>query len=98
MKSSGILFIWANGQSGEASIEAKLDRFLASKAWSELYKEVEVQHLLCYDLDHMPIILATSKPRRRERKREQVIRFEQMWLREEACEEIVVQTWGCDIC
>ena len=32
VKSSGNPFTWANGQSGEASIEAKLDRFLASKA------------------------------------------------------------------
>ena len=53
--------------------------------------------MLRYNSDHMPIILATSKLRRRERKRERVIRFEQMWLKEEGCEEIVAQTWGCDI-
>lgn len=42
----GTQFTWVNGQVGEASIQAKLDRFVATQAWRELFNEAEAHHLL----------------------------------------------------
>ena len=55
---------------------------------------VEVNPLLQFYSDHMPIMLGFLKCCKKKRKRPKLTRFEKMWLREQRCKEIVENIWG----
>ena len=54
-------------------------------------------HLSCNSSDHVPILLSLSGLHPPTRKKN--FRFEQMWLSNSSCEEVVVSTWGsgCEV-
>lgn len=81
-------FTWCRGNSSASHIKERLDRFLATPAWFELYQSFEVRHLPMHKSDHSPILLEAAYTVREEDSTKP-FRFESLWLFDEGCKEIV---------
>lgn len=71
----------------------RLDRFLVSQSWFNLFPNAVVHHLLKYKSDHTPILVQTKKKVRRRRNRGKEFKFETAWLLDESCESIIKNAW-----
>lgn len=54
---TGYPFTWSNGREGEENIQERLDRFLATKNWKNLYPCVKITHEARMFSDHNPILV-----------------------------------------
>ena len=50
-------FTWSNHRYGEDFIRERLDRFLATEQWRNLYAQAKIMHLEEAGSDHSPILL-----------------------------------------
>ena len=89
-------YTWTNNQGGEKNIQERLDRCLANAQWKEHFRGSFVTHLEKRRSDHLPLLLCLrtrlETPQKKRKKR--LFRFEEMWLREESCEEIIREAWN----
>ena len=53
----GYRFTWRNGRYGATFVEERLDRFVATIEWRELFPKAIVHHLAMVYSDHDPILL-----------------------------------------
>ncbi|KAL2903988.1 hypothetical protein RDABS01_002698 [Bienertia sinuspersici] len=92
----GYEYTWSSGRSGTDNVQERLDRFLANKLWRGTFPSSLVNHLPKRKSDHLRIILNIRGPRNRvkEKKKVKLFRFEEMWLKELSCEDIVKQSWN----
>lgn len=88
---SGHPFTWERGRGTQAWKEIRLDRALVSNDWCTLFPLVKLYNLEGTPSDHSPIFL---EPKRMQstavRKR---FRFENAWLLEPLCSQIVKDRW-----
>ncbi|XP_019194790.1 PREDICTED: uncharacterized protein LOC109188615 [Ipomoea nil] len=88
----GHQFTWVKSRGTSRMMEEKLDRILASESWLDLFEGARAQSLPTLYSDHLPLVLTpVALPRVRKRAR---FCFDNMWLREEACREIVAHSWN----
>lgn len=73
------------------SINERLDRFLASKAWCNMFPSTRVTHAIATHSDHIPIILYESTEALRMKKK--LFRFEAMWMEAKDCESVITKSW-----
>lgn len=85
---SGALFTWSNHQS--PPIMSRLDRFLLSNEWMDLYPDVLQIALHKTASDHCPIMLNSDC----ERWGPAPFRFELMWLEEKNSSRSVLDWWN----
>ncbi|KAK6130022.1 hypothetical protein DH2020_036244 [Rehmannia glutinosa] len=92
----GYQFTWERGRDTENWVEKRLDRGLANHSWLANLPNDKVWNLESLMSDHSPIFLELGKQYRVKRVRK--FRFENVWLREKDCKEIVVNGWnkGCE--
>uniref|UniRef100_A0A803PKP8 Reverse transcriptase domain-containing protein n=1 Tax=Cannabis sativa TaxID=3483 RepID=A0A803PKP8_CANSA len=84
-------FTWEKGRSTPNWIEARLDRVLVSEEWLRIF---HFARLFNYDVspsDHTPLILDTNFRNRTQGNRR--FRFENWWLSDPGCEEVVRSCW-----
>ena len=74
-------------------VEEKLDCFLASIEWFVLFPDAEVLHLNENLSDHLPLLLKLKKAQVRRGKGSRRFMFENMWVQEESCGQVVKETW-----
>uniref|UniRef100_A0A803MKN4 CCHC-type domain-containing protein n=1 Tax=Chenopodium quinoa TaxID=63459 RepID=A0A803MKN4_CHEQI len=96
-------FTWSNNRGGEENIQERLDRFLANRAWRDFFQGSFVTHLSKRKSDHLPILLCIKEAtpsQKKKKKKKRLYRFEEMWLRDENCADIVSEAWdyGGDLC
>ena len=87
----GPKFTWARHFDNGNSIWERLDRGLATNDWFLKFPGTRVHHLRCDSSDHVPIHIMFSgldHPRRKK-----LFRFEEMWLSNLGCSEIVEAVW-----
>ena len=90
----GDKFTWHNRQDGESNIKARLDRMIATPAWSSFYLSASVVHLMRYASDHLPLWLWLAS--RKLKKKQYVFklqRFEECWLHDSGILEAVKGSW-----
>ena len=83
----GPKFTWARHFDNGNSIWERLDRGLTTNNWFLKFPGMRVHHLRCDSSDHVPIHIVFSgldPPRRKK-----LFRFEEMWLSNPGCSEIV---------
>ena len=84
---SGYQFTWERSRGSEDWVEERLNRALASNSWHHLFPKAKVSSLEASCSDHLPIFLdlnpVVNSPRIKK------FRFENTWLREADCIEIV---------
>ena len=91
----GYEFTWSNNRGGEANIQERLDRFLATEAWKTKFPGSYVVHLPKRKSDHVPILACVSGGRNRtgQSQKTRPFRFEALWLREKDSEKVVHDAW-----
>uniref|UniRef100_A0A803L0Q7 Zinc knuckle CX2CX4HX4C domain-containing protein n=1 Tax=Chenopodium quinoa TaxID=63459 RepID=A0A803L0Q7_CHEQI len=98
----GHAFTWTNNRGGDKNVQERLDRFLVNKEWRELFSGAFVTYLSKRKSDHVPILLCISEGvgKVKKKKFKKRFKFEEMWLREETCADIIENAWnrGGDIC
>ncbi|KAL0011121.1 hypothetical protein SO802_006229 [Lithocarpus litseifolius] len=86
----GEKFTWRGKRAGGMVLE-RLDRADATNGWFSRFPGFKVQHLHTQSSDHKAILIKlegiSPRPNR-------PFKFEQMWLKEGACSEIVIKAWG----
>ncbi|KAL2928556.1 hypothetical protein RDABS01_006569 [Bienertia sinuspersici] len=75
----GYEYTWSNGRSETDNIQEWLDRFLSNKLWRETFPVLNIRG---------------PRNRVKEKKKVKLFRFEEMWLKELTCEDIVKQSWN----
>ncbi|KAL6182497.1 hypothetical protein ACLB2K_043916 [Fragaria x ananassa] len=86
---TGPCFTWRGNRHG-AEVKERLDRFLGSSTWLQLFPTSKVTHLPPNESDHLPILIQIQRcGRRKKRKKRRKFRFEEFWLREKDVKEII---------
>ena len=84
----GGLFTWSNNRVNEAM--SRIDRFLYSDEWDDLFPSILQKRLPRILSDHFPIILECGDFSRSRRP----FRFENMWLKADGFKERVKEWWN----
>ncbi|GKV20463.1 hypothetical protein SLEP1_g30586 [Rubroshorea leprosula] len=71
----------------------KLDRGLASASWKGLFSRAKIQLLPPLSSDHNPLWLVLDGRKERMNSHRKRFRFEEMWLRDTGCYEVVRTGW-----
>lgn len=85
-------FTWERRVEGVALVEEKFDRALGCPRWCEIFPDARVENLAASGSDHSPILLKVIKMIYR--PVENRFRFENSWLRESDCKEVVESAWS----
>lgn len=90
----GYQFTWERGRGSKSWVEALLDKALVSSSWMDRFKEARLTNLEISTSDHNPLFLEPEV---------QVFshtnykfKFENFWLREPMCEQLVRNVWEGD--
>ncbi|PWA62917.1 hypothetical protein CTI12_AA360000 [Artemisia annua] len=89
---AGVKFIWDNRRQGEANILKRLDRFLASSCWMEMFPLHSARNLARVASDHGPIFMNLNINKSLDSTAKK-FKFEAMWLRDEGLINVVSQAW-----
>ncbi|XP_050211401.1 uncharacterized protein LOC126661591 [Mercurialis annua] len=76
----------------ERRVEERLDRFLCTKEWVNLFPNARVSNLELTSSDHLPVLLSLS--RREEGGSNRRFRFNNVWLSKKACQKVVSDCWN----
>lgn len=57
----GLPWTYDNKQYGRRNVKVRLDRAVSSTAWSALFLEARVEHLVSPCSDHCPLLISLSK-------------------------------------
>ena len=68
----------------------KTDRAVATTDWLDMFPTTKVVHLECGSSDHKPLIIQLKGIQLKQRR---PWRFEQMWLDDTRCNEVVELAW-----
>lgn len=86
----GYPFTWERGRGMGNRVEERLDRVLATGDWITYFSNTVVCNILTVASDHLALFLefVVNSLVRKHR-----FRFENLWLREEECREVVTKLW-----
>ncbi|XP_074369831.1 uncharacterized protein LOC141711338 [Apium graveolens] len=87
-------YTWERFRGSAKWVQERLDRGLANKSWNELFPVAEVKVLEISTSDHL--MLCISLNRQVYRPREQRFRFENVWIKDSECRNIVQECWNRD--
>ncbi|XP_074346853.1 uncharacterized protein LOC141685660 [Apium graveolens] len=87
----GYSFTWEKSKGTNSWVELRLDRALVNQQWLDIHKEATLSNMNVSTSDHTPIFLALNKCISNPKTRR--FRFENAWLREPMCKDIVLHCW-----
>ncbi|XP_074374335.1 uncharacterized protein LOC141714732 [Apium graveolens] len=88
---TGHQFTWEKGRNTSHWTEIRLDRVLANSQWLSLFALAKVYNLEGSPSDHSPLLLCPERHVRGNKKRS--FRFENVWLTESMCFQIIKDCW-----
>lgn len=91
---TGDKLTWEWSRGTDRWILELLDRGLANKEWRELFPSAEVRVHELSTSDHMPLCLQLNKQVYMPRGKR--FRFENMWIQEKKCRNIVQECWNSE--
>jgi hypothetical protein len=90
---TGVPWTFDNKQKGDRNVKVRLDRAVASPAWSLRFPEARVHHLVSSRSDHCPLMVSLVQEREMGRK-PAIRRYEIMWEREPSLAATVEEAWS----
>ncbi|GLT73742.1 hypothetical protein SLA2020_455790 [Shorea laevis] len=84
----GGLYTWRRG-----GLSEKLDRGLATLRWMSFFPQAQIHLLPPLSSDHTPLWITLDGRRDRRNRHKKRFRFEEMWLRDNGCQEVVQNSW-----
>ncbi|XP_075636858.1 uncharacterized protein LOC142609117 [Castanea sativa] len=91
----GPKFTWARRFENGRSIWERLDRGLANNEWFLKFPGAQVHHLQCNSSYHCPLLIVLAPLDIPQRKKP--FRFEEMWLSNPSCGEVVRTEWDSTV-
>ncbi|KAM6599952.1 hypothetical protein CsatA_019561 [Cannabis sativa] len=91
MELVGHQFTWEKSRGSDAWIESRLDRALVSKQWLVYFSSAQLLNLELSSSDHSPLLLNLVGQSYISRHKQ--FRFENFWLREPMCFQVVKDCW-----
>ncbi|XP_019150943.1 PREDICTED: uncharacterized protein LOC109147742 [Ipomoea nil] len=91
MPFDGVQFTWTRSRGLLNMVEEKLDRIFVTPTWQEMFDGATATSLVCPYSDHLPLLLTPVVAVQTTRRRRFL--FDNMWLREHRCREIVAKSW-----
>ena len=89
----GNKFTWYKNFSNGHTIWERLDRAVGTQSWLSLFPAIKVVTLECGTSNHKPIII---HPMGIPDRKNHPWHFEQVWLEDKGCHEIVHSAWRSD--
>ncbi|XP_074362452.1 uncharacterized protein LOC141702724 [Apium graveolens] len=86
----GHQYAWERGRNTDHWIEIRLDRVLANAQWLELFPTAKVYNLKRSPSDYSPLLLVPESQHKGVKNK---FHFENSWLLEPACFQIVKDCW-----
>uniref|UniRef100_A0A803PVR0 Reverse transcriptase domain-containing protein n=1 Tax=Cannabis sativa TaxID=3483 RepID=A0A803PVR0_CANSA len=87
----GYPYTWERGRGTSNWVEVRLDRALANQKWLEIFNSAKLINMEISSSDHCPILLIPYDQDVYLTKKR--FRFENAWLREPMCAQIVKDSW-----
>ncbi|XP_074327612.1 uncharacterized protein LOC141665526 [Apium graveolens] len=94
MELTGHRFTWERGRGKPEWTEVRLDRAMVTQDWMDLFPMANLYNLEGSNSDHSPIFLVPKK--REESAGVSMFRFENAWLLEPMCQQLVSAYWKED--
>lgn len=95
----GHQYTWERGRGTDGWTEVRLDRALTIESWLHLFPNAKLYNMEGASSDHSPILLIPED--RVKFVGQKIFRFENAWLTEPMCRQLVVECWegedGIDI-
>lgn len=88
----GNQYTWERSRGTPEMVEEKLDRILTTDSWLTLFEGAKASSLTCPYSNHLPLILTPVVVTNTSRRRR--FYFDNMWIREDKCKEIAVNSWS----
>uniref|UniRef100_A0A2N9J7Z2 Reverse transcriptase domain-containing protein n=1 Tax=Fagus sylvatica TaxID=28930 RepID=A0A2N9J7Z2_FAGSY len=88
----GFPFTWSNNKDPPFTTWVRLDRAVATMEWIQLFPRAMVEHVDVAKSDHKCLWLSCSPPVTTRPKR-RPFRFEEAWMTDVGCEEIIRKVW-----
>lgn len=82
-------FTWRNNRESKP-IQQRLDRWLASMGWHDLYLDTKILHVVLERFDHAMLVLSTEKMRAWRGRR---FMYDEQWGKLAECRDLVVGEW-----
>jgi hypothetical protein len=82
-----------NKQKGDRNVKVRLDRAVASPAWSSIFPDWRIRHLTSSRSDHCPLLLSVD-PGPERRLAHQIRRYEIMWESEPSLASTIKEAWS----
>ncbi|KAL2893419.1 Nck-associated protein 1-like [Bienertia sinuspersici] len=89
----GQWWTWERGNTVNTRVRERLDLFVASSSWCQIYPHLWVEHLLQYKSDHSPMVLRFTKQGTKKHKRGKIYKFETARLLDDSCKAIAKKAW-----
>lgn len=87
----GYAFTWEKGRRKDNWVEERLDRAVASNSWRLLFKNARLENVNTVCSDHSALWLNLDS--KLKRGPEKLFRFENAWLKDEECLNLVADYW-----
>ena len=85
----GQWWTWERGKKVDTRVRERLDRYIASSSWVNMYPNATVEHLVRYNSDHSPILVKLKPDTTPKIWQSKTFKFETAWLFDESCEQVV---------
>ncbi|XP_060972500.1 uncharacterized protein LOC133038385 [Cannabis sativa] len=91
----GDVYTWTNKNHHGNIVRERLDRGFINHKWSEFFIEDPISHLDFYHSDHRALayIVSQSVSTAQSHQRHTRFRFEQFWLKDVDCRNIIQESW-----
>ncbi|XP_057246783.1 uncharacterized protein LOC130589528 [Beta vulgaris subsp. vulgaris] len=90
----GLWYTWERGRSPATRIRERLNRFIITRDWLDLFLEAFIEHSVRYSSDHAAVVLKESASDGDRVRGSRGFIFETGWLLDETCEEVMKNAWG----
>lgn len=90
----GYRYTWSNGRKDNENIQSRLDRVHINPTFMEMFPGSKVSHLPRFGSDHAAIRIEFGDQELNDTtRRKHLFRFEEAWLKDSHCEEMVKRCW-----
>ncbi|KAM6588352.1 uncharacterized protein LOC133038470 [Cannabis sativa] len=91
---NGDRFTWHNNHSQTSNVKERLDYGFTNTFWADSFITQPVSHLDFFGSDHRALLFSVAIPNVQSQPRfKSRFRFEQIWLQEEKCHDIILEQW-----
>ena len=86
-------FTWCRRLGNRGWVRERLDTALVLTSWAARFPQMRLHHKPDSSSDHCILVLKDVRKNNKKLRRKKLFRFEEMWLKEGTCTEVVKEAW-----